>query len=168
MNETAKMKFDKPLLLHEDKVRAEWVDEYGHMNLAYYVAVCDWGTYKFWELVNEGRSLAHRGGMEYAIVETHVNYLQEVHLNDALIVETQLLGFDDKRFNLYHTLRHADQNFISAGNEVMGLGFNLNTRRIQPFVDHVQTRLTEIFAGQKNIPKPTHAGRAIALPKRQK
>ncbi len=158
------MRFDEPLLLHEDKVRAEWVDEYDHMNLAYYVAVCDWGTYKFWELANDGRTLDERDGMEYAIVETHVNYLREVRLGDELIVESQLLGFDKKRFHLFHTLRHAQQNFVSATNEVMGLGFNLNARGIQPFSESVQARLAEIFEGQKSLPKPANAGRSIAIP----
>ncbi len=158
------MKFDEPLLLHEDKVRAEWIDDYGHMNLAYYVAVCDLGTYKFWELANDGRAIDDRNGMEYAIVETHVNYLREVQLNDELFVSTQLLGFDEKRFHLFHTLWHRQQAFISATNEVMGLGFNLSTRQIQTFANHVQARLNEILTGQKSLPRPTNAGRAIAMP----
>ena len=158
------MRFDEPLLLHHDHVRAQWVDEFDHMNLAYYVAVCDWGTYKFWELVNDGRQLDERDGMEYAIVEAHVNYLREVRRGDKLIVTTQLLGYDDKRFHLFHTLKHATEDFVSATNEVMGLGFNLNTRGIAPFADRVQSKLAEIFAGQQTLPKPTHAGRSISLP----
>ena len=158
------MKFCEPLLLHEDRVRAEWVDEFDHMNLAFYVAVCDWGSYKFWELANDGRKLEERDGMEYAIVETHVNYIREVRLDDELIVESQLLGFDEKRFHLFHTLRHAQQHFVSATNEVMGLGFNLKARGIQPFASQVQKKLAEIYEGQKTLPRPANAGRSIALP----
>ncbi len=160
------MRFDEPLLLHRDSVRAEWVDEYDHMNLAYYVAVCDWGTYNFWELANEGRKLEQREGMEYAVVETHVNYLREVRLADELLVESQLLGYDEKRFNLFHTLKHATEGFVSATNEVMGLGFDLNARTIQPFAERVQAKLAEIFAGQQFLPRPVNAGRSISLPKK--
>ena len=102
--------------------------------------------------------------MEYAIVETHVNYIREVRLDDELIVESQLLGFDEKRFHLFHTLRHAQQDFVSATNEVMGLGFNLNARGIQPFTSQVQKKLAEIYEGQKTLPRPANAGRSIALP----
>lgn len=158
------MRFDEPLILHHDKVHAEWVDEYDHMNLAYYVAVCDLGTYKFWELANDGRVLEERDAMEYAVVETHVNYLREVRLDDELTVDTQLLGFDEKRFHLFHTLKHTREGFVSATNEVMGLGFNLNARCIQPFVASVQMKLAEIFQGQQNLPRPTNAGRSISLP----
>lgn len=157
------MQFDQLLLLHEDKVRPEWVDEYDHMNLAFYVAVCDWGTYKFWELANGGRPLDERDGMEYAVVETHVNYLREVRLGDELIVETQLLGFDRKRFQLFHTLKHKNDGFVSATNEVMALGFNLNARGIQPFAQCVQMKLAKIFEGQRHLPKPANAGRSISL-----
>lgn len=158
------MKSDQLLLLHEDKVRPEWVDEYDHMNLAYYVAVCDWGTYNFWELANCGQPLDERAGMEYAVVETHVNYLREVRLGDELIVETQLLGFDQKRFHLFHTMKHKRERFVSATNEVMALGFNLNVRGIQPFTRRVQEELEKIFKGQRRLPNPANAGRSISLP----
>ncbi len=158
------MRFDEPLVLHHDSVKAEWVDEYDHMNLAYYVAVCDWATYKFWELVNDGRVLEERNAMEYAIVETHVNYLREVRLDDELTVETQLLGFDKKRFHLFHTLKHSHEGFVSATNEVMGLGFNINARNIQPFAESVQLKLADIFEGQQTLPIPANAGRSISLP----
>ena len=52
-----KLDYDRPLTLHQDVVRSEWVDEYDHMNLAYYVLVCDEATYKFWNLVNDNKSV---------------------------------------------------------------------------------------------------------------
>ena len=103
--------------------------------------------------------------MEYAVVETHVNYIREVRLGDELIVATQLLGFDQKRFHLFHTLKHAKENFVSATNEVMSLGFNLNARGIQPFSESVQIKLAAIFEGHKSLPRPVNAGRSISLPK---
>jgi len=157
------IQYDQPLLLHRDSVRTEWVDEYDHMNLAYYVAICDWGTSKFWELANNGQNIDERGGMEYAVVETHVNYIREVRLADELIVSTQLLSYDEKRFHLFHTLKHAKEGFVSATNEVMSLGFSLNERGIQPFRTEVQRKLAEIFKGQSELPVPTNAGRAISL-----
>ncbi len=163
MSMSEKLEFSRPLILHRDAVKPEWVDEYDHMNLAYYVLVCDEATYEFWKLVNSYRSLEERNGLEYAVVETHVNYIREVRLGDPLIVSTQLLGHDEKRFHIFHTLSHAEEKFVAATNEVMALGFNLDLRGIQPFSDSVQENISQLFAEQKLLPKPSNAGRSIRL-----
>ena len=63
---------DQVLHLHRDQVRAEWVDEYDHMNLAYYVLVCDQATYEFWEMINNHQGIEHRQGAEYALSLIHI------------------------------------------------------------------------------------------------
>jgi acyl-CoA thioesterase FadM len=39
------MDISKPLRLCEARVRREWVDEFGHMNMARYIEACDLSTY---------------------------------------------------------------------------------------------------------------------------
>jgi len=157
--------FDKPITLHRDTVRAQWVDEYDHMNLAYYVAVCDQATYGFWEMVNGGGELSERKGMEYAVVETHVNYIRELRLNDPVTVTTQLMDYDAKRFHIFHELHHEREGYLAATNEVMSLGFNLNTRSIAPFESRVTDCLEKIFAAHKLLTRPANAGRSIGIRK---
>ena len=159
------MKFDLPLNLHQDRVQPQWVDEYDHMNLAYYVLVCDEATYAFWEMVNGGQSLEQRKGAEYAVVETHVNYMREVRLGDPLVVTTQLLGYDEKRFHIFHELRHAEKEYVSATNEVMALGFDLNSRSIHKFRDSVQEIIGEIYEHHQLLETPANAGRSIGIKK---
>ena len=165
---SSSMNFDQSLVLHRDTVRPEWVDEYDHMNLAYYVLVCDQATYEFWELINDRKSISDRNGMEYAVVETHVNYIREVRLNDPLIVTTQLLGFDEKRFHIFHELRHAEQELISATNEIMALGFDLNFRGIQPFQASVQGFMKRVYEKHKLLEIPENAGRSIGIKRKSR
>ena len=155
--------YSQPLVLHRDVVKQEWVDEYDHMNLAYYVLVCDEATYEFWNLVNDNLPLSDRNGMEYAVVETHVNYIQEVRLNDPLVVTTQLIDWDEKRFHIYHELSHANEDFVSATNEVMALGFSLEKRGVQPFSDSVRVKIYELFNSHKRLPRPRNTGRSIGI-----
>jgi len=154
----------QPLTLYEGRVRPEWVDEYGHMNMSHYVLVCDLATYAFWERVNDDRTLEQRGGAEYAVVETHVNYLREVVLDDLLRVSTQLLGADAKRFRLFHTLHHAASGEVAATNEVLALGFDLGSRRVRPFGEPVRARIGAVLAEHGSLPPPANAGRGIVLP----
>lgn len=152
---------EKPLLLHRDTVREEWVDEYDHMNLSYYVLVCDQATYKFWELLNNNITLEARGGNEYAVVESHVNYLREVRLNDPLYVTTQLLAYDQKRFRIFHEMYQEKERYLAATNEIMALGFDLQARSISKFVSIVQGNLKKNFECHRHLTRPKWAGRAI-------
>lgn len=156
----------EPLALYATTIRPEWIDEYDHMNVANYVLVCDQATYAFWEYVNGGRQLAERGGAEYIILETHVNYLNEVRLGDPVRVTTQLLECDDKRFRIFHTLIHTGEGFVSATNEVKALGFDLNARRIMSFKPDVRARMAELVREHAALPVPEAAGRGIALARR--
>lgn len=155
---------DGLLRLHRTSVKTEWIDEYGHMNMAHYLGVCDDGTYAFWEYANDNRPLEQRGGAEYAVVETHLNYRQEVCEGQPLEVATQLLGVDEKRFRLFHVLYEPEQGYVAATNEVMALGFDLNARKVLPFNTGVRERLETIAAAHARLPVPPQAGRAIAMP----
>ncbi len=152
------------LIVREGLVKPDWIDSYGHMNMAYYVLACDHSTYAFWESANGDARPEERGGAEYAVVETHVNYREELRLDDPFRVSTQLLGADEKRFRLFHTLTHASEGFLAATNEVMALGFDLNARGLMRFKPAVQARMQEILAEHSRLPLPDNAGRFIAMP----
>lgn len=151
------------LFVLERVVKPEWIDDYGHMNMAYYVLACDEATYAFWERANDGASSDERGGAEYAVVETHVNYRQELRIHDPLRVTTQLLGADEKRFRLFHTMTHAEEGFLAATNEVMALGFDLNARSLMRFKTSVQQSMQDMLAEHSRLPLPENAGRSIVM-----
>jgi len=151
-------------ILYQTTARPEWIDEYGHMNMAYYPLVCDHATYAFWEDVNAPLGLDQRGGAEYAVVESHVRYLREVRRDDPLGVTTQLLDADHKRFRLFHTLYQTSEGYIAATNEIMALGFDLEARGVMAFNDAVRARLAELLTEHATLPAPQHAGRGIAMP----
>jgi acyl-CoA thioesterase FadM len=156
------------LLSYESIVKPEWIDEFGHLNMAYYVLICDSATFNFWEVANGGRTLEQRNGSEYAVIEAHVNYLDEVRDGDPLRITTQLLDADRKRFRLFHNMYHAEKNYLAATNEVMSLGFNLNTRGLEEFLPDVQERLQAMLVRHNALPRPDNAGRAIGQPRQRK
>ncbi len=155
------------LLSYESKVLPAWIDEFGHLNMAYYVLICDSATFNFWEVVNGGRKLEDRDGSEYAGVEDHVNYLDEVREGDPLQITTQLLAADTKRFRLFHNMYHAEKGYLAATNEVMSLGFNLNIRGLEEFLPDVQERLQDILVRHNKLERPGNAGRAIGQPRKR-
>lgn len=155
----------EPLRLFETRVKPEWIDAYGHMNVAHYVTICDQATWAFWHYVNDARQLPERDGHEYVVLENHVHYVNEVHLNTAVHVTTQLLACDDKRFILFHSLWKSDDGMLSATNEVKALGFNLHERRIETFTPAVQKNLAGLLQAHDTLPAPAQAGQGITLKK---
>lgn len=156
----------EPLRLYETTVKREWIDEYGHMNVAHYITVCDQATWAFWRHVNDGRELDEREGHEYVILENHVHYVNEVGLAAPVHVTTQLLACDDKRFVLFHWLWKSEGGVLSATNEVKGLGFDLQRRRIESFTPQVRARINAVLQAHRSLPVPEEAGQGIVLKKR--
>ena len=156
----------KPLRLREGRVPREWVDEYGHMNMARYIEACDLSTYALWERLNRPRRLEDRGGFEYAVVEMHANYLSELYDGDPYYITTQVLGADHKRIWMYHELYHGERADLVATNEIMALGFDLGRRQVMSFVPEVRERLAVLSALHASLPTPKNASRSIVLRKK--
>ena len=155
-----------PLRLVENAVKPEWVDEFRHMNMAHYLTACDQANWAFWNWINHpDQTLAARAGREYVIVENHVTYAGELAEGARFTIDTQLLGVDDKRTILFHRVRDAD-GALSATNEVKLLGFNLETRRPEPWRPRVADRLRTVLDAHAVLGAPEEAGRGIALTRR--
>lgn len=152
------------LFCTEAVVKPEWIDDYGHLNMAFYVLICDLATAAFWDAMNAPVPQAERGGAEYAVVETHVNYLGELREGAPVAVTTQLLAADAKRFRLFHRMYHAREDYLAATNEVMALGFHLKTRAAMAFVPAARERLRQMAADHAAIERHRHVGRAVGQP----
>ncbi len=118
------------------RVRAEWVDHYGHMNLAYYLVVFDLATDALWPSLNLGGGFRARGLGTFA-VESWQGYVREVVLDAPLAAESAVLAFDAKRLVVRHRLHHAEEGWLSAENEVLFLCVDLATRRVAPWPEDV-------------------------------
>lgn len=107
----------------------EWIDHYGHMNLAYYLVAFDLATDDLWPKLGLGKGFRALGLATFA-AESWQGYRREVVLDAPLSVESAVIGFDAKRMLLRHRLYHAEEGFLSAENEVLFLCVDLATRRV--------------------------------------
>ena len=157
----------RPLCLVENTVKAAWVDEFQHLNMAHYLTICDQANWAFWNWVNHPvQTIEARGGHEYVIVENHVTYSGELREGDAFTITTQLTAVDAKRFILFHTVLDA-AGAVSATNEAKMLGFNLETRRPENWQTVVAERLAQIEAEHSHaLGLPAQAGQGVVLSKR--
>lgn len=155
-----------PLRLVHSTVKREWIDEYGHLNMAHYLTICDEANWAFWNWVNAPQqTMADRDGHEYVIVENHVVYEAELAEGAPFAIETQLTDLDDKRYILFHRVLDADGG-LAATNEVKCLGFDLRSRRPEPWRGGIAQRLQRIRDAHARLGRPEQSGAGIALRKR--
>jgi len=133
------------------RVKPEWVDHYGHMNLAYYLVAFDMATDALWPELRLGAAFRARGLGTFA-VESWQGYVREVVLDTPLSAESAVLAFDTKRLLVRHRLHQADEGWLSAENEALFLCVDLATRRVAAWPEDVLAA----FA----------AARVVAAPKR--
>jgi acyl-CoA thioester hydrolase len=159
-----------PLTTYRTTVKPEWVDYNNHLNDGYYLVIFSLGGVD--EFMNRiGMSDAERRATRTTIytVEAHINYLREVKLGEEVEIRCQLIGFDQKRFQLYltmHTERLGDE--IAAASEFMLLNIETGSGepKSAPFRAEVAARLAEVMEAHRALPLPRFSGRTIALPKR--
>ncbi|MBX6373821.1 MAG: thioesterase family protein [Acetobacteraceae bacterium] len=147
------------------RVRPEWVDHYGHMNLAYYLVVFDMATDVLWPRLGLGPGFRERGLGTFA-AESWQAYIREVRLGAPLTCESEVLAFDSKRLLLRHLMRHAEEGWEVAENEVLYLCVDLGARRVVPWPEDVLVRFAAAATGNaaKRLRLNPRAATAAAAP----
>jgi len=128
------------------RVLPEWVDHYGHMNLAYYLLVFDMATDAFWPSLALGAGLRAEGLGTFA-AETWIGYAREVTEAMPLACDSEVLGFDDKRLLVRHRMHHAEEGWPAAENEVLFLCVDLARRKVSRWPDAVLAGFAHAPAG---------------------
>ena len=159
MTEPIPAPFDR----YRTRVRPEWIDNNGHMNMGYYVVVFDLATDEWLSWV--GLDATHRDTHRVTTfcLEAHVTYHQEVREGDPLRFTTRLLGHDAKRINYIHEMIHADAGYLAATNELMSLHVSQATRRGAPMAPAILARLAQAQAAHDALPRLPQVGRVMGL-----
>lgn len=156
-----------PLTGWTGEVIPDWLDEFGHVNIAHYLTICDQANWAVWNALNAPETrMEDRGGQEYVIVENHVCYLDELRGGERVSVTTQLLAHDAKRMILFHEV-WTGAGVRAATNEAKFLAFDLEARRAATWRPAVAAALERLAAVHDGLPRPAEAGRAIALSPRR-
>jgi len=152
----------EPLRLHTATVPAEWVDYNGHAHESRYLQVFGDTTDALLRAIGiDSDYLASVGS--YFTVETHLSHLREASAGDRLAVTTQLLGCDEKRLHLFHSMRRTDGEEVASAEQMM-LHVSVETGRAGPAAPSVLERARAIAAAHSRLPRPERAGRSIHMP----
>ncbi len=152
-----------PLALCAERVRREWIDANGHMNVAYYTLIFDYGTDAFYDYIGIGTDYRRRSDCSHFTLESHIVYARELREGDPVRVTTQLLGFDAKRVHYFHFMHHGEEGYLAATNELISIHVDMGARRSAPMPDEVMRGLERVMAAHGSLARPPQAGRAVSL-----
>ncbi len=150
-----------PLPLYETRIRPEWIDSNGHMNLAYYIVVFDLATDRMFDALDIGAGYRARTGSSSCVVETHTLYEREVTEGEAVRVQPRLLGVDSKRLHFVHEMRHGATGVRVALHELLCLHIAMADRRAAPWPTATRAVREAAVAAEATLPVPAGIGRRV-------
>lgn len=152
-----------PLRTEHYAVRPEWIDDNGHLNLAYYLVLFDWATDALWARIGLGDAYRSSGHGTFA-AESHILYRAELAAKESVVVTAQILGLDAKRLHVAHEMRRVRDGVVAALQELMYLSVSLQTRHVVPWPETVFAGLRTAAEAHAALPRPDWVGRRVAMP----
>lgn len=148
------------LHLYETRVLPAWIDYNGHMTEHRYLEVFGETTDALLRLIGVDRQYVAEG-YSYYTVETHIMNVDESKLGEYLTTTTQILSSDEKRIQLFHTIRVKSDNRIVATAEQMLLHVDSKASRACPALPQVLSIVEKITRQHASLPSPQTAGRHV-------
>lgn len=154
---------DAPFDRFTDRIRAEWTDYNGHMNVAYYFLIFDNATDVFYDWLGIGRAYKEGAGFSTFTLEGHITYDRELLEGDPVRVTSRLLDFDGKRLHYFHEMYHAEKGYLASTNELLAIHVDMRVRRSAPMPEPILDRLRKVKEAHAALPLPPQVGRRIGI-----
>jgi acyl-CoA thioester hydrolase len=153
-----------PLFTSTATVLPEWIDYNGHMNMGYYLVAFDQvATDSFYDYLGIGVEHKQAIGKSTFSLAANIDFIAELMDGDPLRFTTQLLDYDHKRLHFFHCLYHADQGYLAATNENLGMYIDMDSRRSTSFSQQQIARFEQELELGRQHGAPDLAGRQLGI-----
>jgi acyl-CoA thioester hydrolase len=154
----------EPFRVDGGRVPGDWIDYNGHMVDASYATAFSKATTALLEWLRVGSQYARQDGGTVYTAKMHLSFLSEVREGERLAYESLVLGVDDKRLYVLHTMLAGDDRGRPAATcELLFVHADHTTHRVGPFPPKVRSQLARVAAAHAAIPRPPQVGRSIEL-----
>jgi carnitine 3-dehydrogenase len=151
-----------PARLLEVEVRPDWVDYNAHMTDSRYLQVFGDATDVLLRAVGIDEAYRKSGHSLYT-VESHVTHKAEAKALEQLFVTVQVLGLDDKRLHLFHSLHRRRDGALVATGEQLYLNVATQAGKAAPIPPLVRERLERWRVAHAGLPAPAQARRHVGM-----
>ena len=124
------------LHISSEKIKKEWTDYNGHMNVAYYVLIFDLNAAELlMNKFNMGEKSAKETKKSTMVVESHITYNQELLEGDEVDLNLIYFNHDKKRLQYKFEMVHKTKNYLASTIEILALYVDLSKRKVTEFED---------------------------------
>ncbi len=142
------------IYLKTGRVKSEWTDYNGHMNLAFYIHLFDSAWEVLLQKFNIGEDAAKIEKRTTFAVESHTTYDMEVKVGDEVDIKLLFIDFDKKRIVYKLEMIHKSEKYLAATTEVCSLYVDLNSRKVTEFEESKSSLIKNFIEDNKNNFKP--------------
>jgi acyl-CoA thioester hydrolase len=160
--------FFAPFVSSVLRVETGWIDENGHLNMAYYNVLFERAIDQAFDLLGLTDTYYRDGSGTIFIGEAHLRYRREVYLDTPVRVTVQLIDYDSKRMHLYLEMRHASEGWLAASSELMALHIDKTERKVSAFPAEILDAIAVMQSAHAALPRPESLGRTIGVPSNTK
>ena len=139
------------MILKNEKVKKEWTDYNGHLNVAFYVHIFDIAADVMLDNFNMGGASAKKDKKTTFVAEMNTSYKQEVKLGEEVETHITFVDHDKKRIHYKLSMFHKEKKYLAATNEILSLYVDLSQRKVVEF-DFDRIKLMDDFI-KKNSAK---------------
>lgn len=154
---------DGALLVSAGKVREEWLDHNGHMNVAAYLTAFDAAVCTFCTGLGIGPDQIPVTDKTIFVAQANIVYRHELTRGASIRIRAQLIDLTDGRAHACLSMYEADKNILAAFNEQLFVCVELGNRRPSSLPPVARERFDTVFAAQRHLPVPKYVGRQIRL-----
>jgi acyl-CoA thioesterase FadM len=107
----------EPMASFQAEVKPAWIDANGHMTFWAYAKLFDESANAY--LSEAGINEQFDAGQN-ALLHTsqcHIKFLHESFEGERVVIEFQMLGYDDKRIHVFQRMRNSDTGVVLAVEE---------------------------------------------------
>lgn len=145
------------------KIKPEYIDPNGHMNVGYYGVIFDLALDLPWMKLGMDYSLIQKEGKSSFALESHLTYQKEVKEGEPVTFTFQLLDHDEKRMHYFMTMRHATEGWLASTSEQISMCVDMKARKSTAWPLDVQERIRALFEVHRQRPRPPEAGRTVGI-----
>ena len=138
------------IFLKTGRVKSEWTDYNGHMNLAFYIHLFDASWEVLLQKFNIGEDSAKIEKRTTFAVESHTTYDMEVKVDDEVDMNLLFLDFDKKRLVYKLEMIHKKDKYLASTTEVCSLYVDLSSRRVTEFEESKKILIDRFIEDNKD------------------
>jgi len=120
-------------------------DANGHMNVRFYVAKFDEGTWQFMAQIGASREELKRRNCGPMAVSQNIAYKRELVPGDTVVVATALVALGNSSCRFRHVMTDMASGAVAAEMELVGVFVDLATRKATPVWPELRAKAAALF-----------------------